>query len=161
MQPTFTGESFFVGLVEGVTNNTVGLDESGYGHSFTKAPGGAWSFMFSGDLMFRGIVEDDGTGVDGSVTPGAFALRGNSPNPFNPSTRIAFDLPETADVRLEIHTAAGRRVATLVDRVVEAGRHHAVWHGKDDSGRALPSGVYFVRLVAGEEKAEHRMVLLK
>jgi len=161
MQPTFTGGSFFVGLVEGVTNNTVGLDESDYGHSFTMAPGGAWSFLFSGELMFRGIVEDDGSGVDDSVTPAAFTLRGNSPNPFNPSTRIAFDLPETADVRLEVYSAAGRRVATLIDRVVEAGRHHVAWQGRDASGRALPSGVYFARLVAGEEIAEHRMVLLK
>jgi hypothetical protein len=161
MQPSFTGGSFFVGLVEGTTNNTVGLDEGSYGHSFTKAPGGAWSFMFSGELMFRGIVEDDGTGVDDSVTASAFALLGNSPNPFNPATRIEFDLPETAAVTLEVYSAAGRRVATLVDRTVEAGRHHVVWRGVDGSGRALPSGVYLARLSAGEEAAEHRMVLLK
>ena len=102
-----------------------------------------------------------GTGVDDPVVPAVFALRGNHPNPFNPSTRIAFDLPEAVSVRLDVYSVSGRLVTTLTDRDFEAGRHHESWDGRDASGHALPSGVYLVRLEAGADVATHAMVLLK
>ncbi len=102
-----------------------------------------------------------GTGVEDPVIPAVFALRGNHPNPFNPSTRIAFDLPEAVSVRLDVYSAAGRLVTTLADRVFEAGRHHVTWDGRDASPHALSSGVYLVRLTAGADVATHAMVLLK
>jgi hypothetical protein len=101
------------------------------------------------------------TNVDDPVVPVAFALRGNFPNPFNPSTRITFDIPEEAIVRLEIFSAAGQRVATLKDDLLAAGTHHVSWSGVDDHGREIPSGVYFARLMAGEYVAEIKMALLK
>ncbi|MCA8961254.1 MAG: hypothetical protein KDC38_12105, partial [Planctomycetes bacterium] len=64
LQPTFSGGgSFFVGVVEGATNNAIGVDDSGFGHSWTKASGGAWSFLSSGEVMIRAILDgDSGTG---------------------------------------------------------------------------------------------------
>jgi len=163
MQPSFTDESFFIGVVEGEANNTVGLDEAGYGHSFTLAPGGAWSFMFSGELMFRGIVEGGGTGVD---EPSGGSIRrlalGNFPDPFNPETQVTYELPQSARVTLRVYDLSGRLVRELLDSAEsEEGVHAITWDGRGDSGRPLPSGVYFARLEAGEKTAVHKMVLLK
>ena len=80
-----------------------------------------------------------GTGVDDGPLPAGLVLRGNTPNPFNPSTEISFDIPERTAVLLEVYTVGGRRVATLLDRVLEPGRHHVSWSGTDDEGVALPS----------------------
>lgn len=81
---------------------------------------------------------------------------GSRPNPFNPSTLIAFELPRNAHARLEIFDAAGRKVATLVDRRLGAGPHEVNWEP-----RRLPSGVYLARLQADGDTALQRMTLLK
>jgi hypothetical protein len=57
LQPVFTGGAFFVGIVEGSTENPVGLDNDNDGHSWSKAAGGAWSFLSGRELMIRAIVE--------------------------------------------------------------------------------------------------------
>lgn len=95
------------------------------------------------------------------VTPMAFELNGNWPNPFNPSTSVAFSLSEEARTRLEIFDIRGRRLATLLDESLAAGTYSVVWHGTDQKGRALSSGVYFARLRSGEREAVHKMLLLK
>src|SRR5690606_6748128 len=73
--------------------------------------------------------------------PGGVTLAPNYPNPFNPATTIAFSVPRATPVRLTVHDALGRHVATLVDAVRPAGRYEL---RVDLSG--LPSGVYFYRL---------------
>ncbi|HLP17388.1 MAG TPA: family 16 glycosylhydrolase [Bacteroidota bacterium] len=93
---------------------------------------------------------------DRSAVPGAFALRQNYPNPFNPSTTIAFDLPDAGDVRLEMFTVLGVRVATLVDAKMAAGRHHIQWNAS-----TFPSGVYVCRLTSDVHTAVGRLILQK
>ncbi len=66
-----------------------------------------------------------------------------SPNPFNPSTKINFLLPEASDVRLDIYNILGKRIATLYNEQLAAGVHTAVWESKDDFGRDVSSGTYF------------------
>jgi hypothetical protein len=78
------------------------------------------------------------------------------PNPFNPTTALAFDLPTTASVRLDVFDVLGRRVTTLIDSEMPAGSHTATW---DAAGSA--SGIYFARLAANDATATTRMVLLK
>jgi len=163
MQPSFTGESFFLGVVEGETNNTVGLDESSYGHSFTKAPGGDWSFMFSGELMFRGIVEGDGTGVE---DPSEGLVRqlalGNFPDPFNPVTQIQYELPHPGRVTLRVHDLSGRLVRELLRSEAHAvGSHTIQWDGRDNAGRNVASGTYFCRLEVGGATLTDKMVLIE
>jgi hypothetical protein len=86
----------------------------------------------------------------------------NTPNPFNPTTRIVFEIPRGGAVRLEIFDLAGRRVHTLVNgRSYEAGRHEVVWDGRNRNGVAVPSGVYLYRLRAANQVTARRMVLLK
>jgi hypothetical protein len=96
------------------------------------------------------------------ATPARLALVGNHPNPFNPSTRIVFELSAATAVDLEIFDPTGRRVRTLVRSVaLDAGRHEAEWDGRDADGRLLPAGVYLCRLSAGPEVVTGSVVLVK
>ena len=70
-------------------------------------------------------------------------------------------LPVASKVRLEVYNIAGQRVATVVDEYLSAGYHQAVFHGVDDSGRQLASGVYLHRLVAGDYVETRKMLLIK
>jgi len=102
-----------------------------------------------------------GTGIDGEF-PTRYALSGNSPNPFNPVTRIAFDVPAPGGrVTLRVYSIAGALVRELVAGEVEPGRHSVVWDGTDSTGRPVASGVYFYRFDAGDFGDQRKMVLLK
>ena len=94
--------------------------------------------------------------TDAADLPAAFALHGNYPNPFNPTTQIAFDLPEQTDVRLTVYDVLGRRVRVLVDGPVAAGRHTFAFDARD-----LPSGTYVYRLDAGSFTQTRMMLLVK
>ncbi|MFO7654456.1 MAG: FlgD immunoglobulin-like domain containing protein [Candidatus Krumholzibacteriia bacterium] len=83
------------------------------------------------------------------------------PNPFNPRTVLAFELPEPAPVALAVHDAAGRRVRTLLIGPLAAGRHELVWDGRDDGGRPLASGVYQGRLQAGSRTSRATLTLVR
>jgi hypothetical protein len=90
------------------------------------------------------------------VASPAFGLRQNFPNPFNPSTRIAYTLDREVRVRVSVYTVTGERVATLLDAVEGAGEKSIAF---DASG--LPGGVYIVRILAGEVSDSRKMVLMK
>ncbi len=90
-----------------------------------------------------------------------FRVEQNTPNPFNPSTRIAFTLPEKAHTTLRVYDLAGRVARTLLDVEMEPGPHAAVWDGRDDTGRPVPSGVYFYRVQSGSHGFTGRMALVK
>ena len=94
--------------------------------------------------------------VEEAPLPTEFALRSNYPNPFNPSTIIEFDLPEARPVGLAVYDVVGRRVASLVDGVLAAGRHEVTWDAAN-----LPTGVYFYRIAAGDFVQVKQMILLK
>src|SRR5262245_24977162 len=88
-------------------------------------------------------------------------LRGSAPNPFSSSTAIGFETPATGRVKLEVFDAAGRRVATLVDGIVKAGRQTAVWSGTDQSGRAARPGLYLARLETGGTVETLKLMMLR
>ena len=93
--------------------------------------------------------------------PIAFVLHANWPNPFNPETTIAFDLPQASVVELQIFDILGQSVRTLVAEGLPAGRHQVVWNGLDASGNRVSSGVYFYRLQTGQQMQMRRMLLIK
>ncbi len=99
--------------------------------------------------------------VNDADLPRAFALAPAVPNPFNPATKIAFDLPRASLVRLKIYDVRGLLVATLLEEKLAAGRHSVIWNGRDGRGRQVASGVYFSRIRAGDWRATRRMTLLK
>jgi len=88
--------------------------------------------------------------------PRQLVLSQNYPNPFNAATEIRYDLPDPGHVSLEIFNVTGQRVASLVDAGQPAGQHIIHW----DAGN-LPSGIYLVRLQAGEQMATRKMALVR
>lgn len=86
------------------------------------------------------------TGTEDPELPRVTLLHPVHPNPFNPKADIRFELSEASRAVLEVYDIAGRRLRTLADKHFEAGTHLESWRGFDDNGRALPSGVYFIRL---------------
>jgi hypothetical protein len=91
----------------------------------------------------------------------SFQLEQNFPNPFNPATRIPFELTRGGRVALSVFDVAGHRVRALLDQELPAGLHEAAWDGRDDAGQAVASGVYLYRMQAGTRTETRRMVLLK
>ncbi len=83
------------------------------------------------------------------------------PNPFNPATRLAFDLVEGVRVHVEVLDVRGRRIAVLVDEWMPAGEHSLPWLARDAHGRPLASGVYFVRLAVAGATRSLPLTLLK
>lgn len=80
-----------------------------------------------------------------------FSFKGVFPNPFNPSTELVFELPRFSKVSLIVYDVLGRKVATLVDEHKSAGYHSVMWHGKNDNGQAVATGIYFARFHAYDE----------
>lgn len=90
------------------------------------------------------------------------ALLGNTPNPFNPSTRIRFTLPAGgADVELALYDLSGRRVRRLAAGALAGGPHEVTWDGRADDGQAAPGGVYVYRLAGSGIDLSRKLVLLK
>ena len=94
------------------------------------------------------------------ILPAAYGLQANYPNPFNPKTTIRYQLPEEGLVKLEIYSASGQLVRTLIDERRSAGRYAVQWDALDDNGRLQASGLYFYRLQAGPEFQRIRKMLL-
>jgi hypothetical protein len=93
--------------------------------------------------------------------PTEYRLGDAYPNPFNPSTTIEFDLPNPGQVTLEVYNIAGQKVQTIVDRPMNAGTHSVQWHGTDESGSPVASGIYLYRLTSGDYTENKKMILMK
>jgi hypothetical protein len=99
-------------------------------------------------------------GVDEKQAQLVFNAHQSYPNPFNPMCTIPYDLPHAGRVSLQVFDVTGSVVRTLVDAWREPGVYSEVWDGMGEDGIALPSGVYFYRLEAGDFVATRKMVLL-
>jgi flagellar hook assembly protein FlgD len=102
--------------------------------------------------------------VVGANTPAAneFVLHPNYPNPFNPSTTIRYEVPHGGGrVQLQIFDARGRLIRALVSRREPLGPKTTTWNGKDDVGRDVASGVYFLRLEIGDNVTSRKLVLVR
>lgn len=94
-------------------------------------------------------------------TPAAIRLAQNRPNPFNPCTTISFEVHAPTDVTLAIFDLTGSHILTLFAGEVSAGVHEVPWLGRDRTGRAVASGIYFYRLQAAGRVLTKGMTLLR
>ena len=85
----------------------------------------------------------------------------NHPNPFNPTTRIDFDLPEDGPAELSIFAVNGKRIRTLLSEQRSSGSHSLNWDGRDDSARQVSSGAYFYVLKAPGVRESRKMILIR
>jgi hypothetical protein len=84
------------------------------------------------------------------------------PNPFNPSTKISFSLPQDAHTEIIIFNCRGQRVQTLLNGTYEAGSYSVDWTGRDAADKPVSSGVYFYQLkVNGHAELTKKAILLK
>ena len=98
----------------------------------------------------------------GDAFPLTYDLSYNYPNPFNPTTRIKYDVPAPGgQVSVSIYDITGRRVRALVSAHRGPGIHTAFWDGKDDRGSPAASGIYFVRMKANMFSKTRKIVLMK
>ncbi|MEM1271003.1 MAG: T9SS type A sorting domain-containing protein [Bacteroidota bacterium] len=116
------------------------------GQTATGVSSGA-DFQLQAGLWHRASdAPTTGVSTEADGVPDRFQLHGNYPNPFNPSTTIAFDVPETTTLTLSVYDALGRRVATLADGPYAPGRYEIAWTARSDRGGELPSGLYLYRI---------------
>ncbi|MFO7444901.1 MAG: T9SS type A sorting domain-containing protein, partial [Ignavibacteriaceae bacterium] len=93
--------------------------------------------------------------------PKEFNLMQNSPNPFNPDTRIEFYISNAAMVTLKVYDILGSEIAVLVNDERTPGRYTAYWNGKNNYGQTVSSGVYLYRITAGNYIETRKMNLVK
>jgi len=122
----------------------------------------------AGKLLLANIVEvflstvtatppDDMSALPGSLV----SALGSHPNPFNPQTTVAFDLGRDCRVKVTVYSVDGRLVRVLQDGWLAAGHREMVWDGRNDARGTVSSGVYFVHVLAGDDRAVHKVTLLK
>lgn len=90
----------------------------------------------------------------------SIALGSSFPNPTSRESRIEYSVPSSGRASLRLFDTMGREVRTLVDGTVQAGRHEAIWDGRDTNGRAMPAGAYFYEFNANGESVGRRIVRL-
>ncbi len=113
--------------------------------------------LFSLDLNTVSVYDTD----QPVVPSNSFEITSIYPNPFNPSTTIEYELPGHSEVKLVIYDVAGHEVQTLVLGAKSQGSYDINWDGTDQSGKQVPSGMYFARLQAGEYSSVVKMVYLR
>lgn len=108
--------------------------------------------------IWTALINENSTGVktEGSLGPGKSYLYQNYPNPFNPSTTIDYSLTGATRVKIIVYDTLGKLVSVISDGYEEAGRHSVHF-----DGRALPSGLYYYRLLTEGYSLSRKMVLFK
>jgi M6 family metalloprotease-like protein len=89
------------------------------------------------------------------------ALINNYPNPFNPSTSIAYEMNKKENVCIEIFNIKGQKITTLVNEVKEPGKYSANWNGNDDNGTQVASGIYLYKMTTSDYNNTKKMIMLK
>jgi len=153
----------FIGLyeIDGVTPiDTLIFGPQYEDISFGRYPDGEddWVFMINPTPEAPNIFT---SADENNISQICFNLIGNYPNPFNPSTTIYYQLPENSEVNLSVYNIKGQKVKTLVNEVLPAGEHSAIWNGRDSNGNRVSSGIYFYKLKAGDYREVRKMILIK
>ncbi len=116
--------------------------------------------MLLRSVRTQGYISTVSTSDEGQV-PSAFRLRPNFPNPFNPSTTIAFDLPTAEWVTVQIVDLQGKEILTLVNQALSAGAYQYRWDGRDKHQHPVSSGIYICSLKAGTFNASQKIAFVK
>jgi hypothetical protein len=116
-----------------------------------------------GMRLFTFIYEADFTlGVNNSYYfPEKYSLYPNYPNPFNPSTKIRFDIPEYSKVSIKVYNILGKEITTMLEKEFSPGSYTLSWEGRDSNGKLLPSGVYLIQLHSGNYTKTIKALLLR
>jgi hypothetical protein len=120
----------------------------------------------AGAVYFDNVVMMISTDVlssdeDEIVTPKEFALLGNYPNPFNPTTKIRFSNDRSSNVKVTVYSLKGEKIATIMKQQVNAGTYDVSWNGKSTNGKVVPSGMYLYDVESDGRRLQGKMLFLK
>ncbi len=148
------------------------FDQAGTtGHSWITETDRPWV-----DALSRGVfgaadigimLSTDPTFSEEDIIPGTSTILSNYPNPFNPATTISFNLnsENIEETELSIYNMKGQRIKTISSfessNSDNSNRYSVIWDGTDETGKAIPSGIYFCQLNTGSKKFSQKMLLLK
>jgi hypothetical protein len=118
---------------------------------------------YHGNIQRTGLYLPASTSDADHMPTSYLKLLPNTPNPFNPKTIIAFEIPigYRGQVSLNIYDLLGRKVKTLFDSELDGGKYSTPWYGDNDSGKSMASGVYIYKLQTGIDFACRRMTLVR
>jgi len=109
-----------------------------------------------------GIEEDRNKDSEISIGGFVFALNISLPNPFLEKTKISYSIASPCEVSLRVYDIVGRLVKTLIDgQVQKPNSYTLIWNGTDNQNRRLSSGVYFIRMEAGDFRATRKLMLIR
>ncbi len=155
-----SGEEIQLTSADGVT----GIDYIGFGQqqpdvSYGRLFESTWAFL---SLPTPGVSNLSVLSpVDDHDLPLVLTVNGAYPNPFNPSTKIHFELPVAAQVTVAVYGLDGRLVRTIDAGMMAAGPANLIFNGRDNQGQRLASGVFFARVNAAGETAVVKMTMVK
>jgi len=153
-QLEFTNGSFYCGIFEMENLSAIGLDENGFGHSYTFVYG-SWELLETGNIMLR-VIGEYSTGVGEELISDFEFFLTNSPNPFSSQTTISFNISnekkqQNEQTIIEIFNIKGQKIKALecfnsFDAQATKSLSQIVWNGTDESNKPVNSGIYFYRL---------------
>jgi len=150
-------------LTSGSLNDTVAVTVGVYGQfdGFTTSEnlylyGGSYTVNFPVGVGVT-VSLDDNHGL----SPFKFKLNNNYPNPFNPETTIGFSVAKNSEVTILIYNILGQKVATLLDGQMSPGKYTMKWRGLSDTGKELPSGMYFYEMTTSGFHEIKKLVLVR
>ncbi|NQT25297.1 T9SS type A sorting domain-containing protein [candidate division KSB1 bacterium] len=127
----------------------------------TVQPGETYSYRLS-DVNIKGDMNIlDVISITLDDLPEETALEPPFPNPFNPQTKISYQLSGSGRVQIAVYDLLGRKVSTLLNGEQSAGSYNIYWHGKDDTGRQASTGTYILRLIAGDVVKSQKVLLMR
>jgi hypothetical protein len=98
---------------------------------------------------------------DNNITVDKFELKGNYPNPFNPTTKIRFTNDRSSNVKVTVYALNGEKVATIMNRNVNAGAYDVSWNGRNSNGSIVPTGMYLYDIESDGRRLQGKMLFLK
>ena len=139
---------------DGKTNGQELGDPNGIWRPGQPNPGNSSAVSNPGNPLSTGVE-------DVAEFPSSYRFLNNYPNPFNPSTVITFEIPQSENVSLKVFNINGQLIRTLTNENLPAGKYEKAWDGKNEIGKEVSSGIYIYRLSAGKYDRSARMVLMK
>jgi len=139
----------------GVWNNVGGrLWVQSYANCFPAK----WTQYVNSHWTYMGALS---TIDDNGITAENFELKGNYPNPFNPTTKIRFSNDRSSNVKVTVYSIKGEKVATIMNKQVNAGTYDVSWNGKSTNGKVVPSGMYLYDVESDGRRLQGKMLFLK
>jgi hypothetical protein len=117
-----------------------------------------WTQYVNSHWTYMGALS---TVDDNNITAENFELKGNYPNPFNPTTKIRFSNDRSSNVKVTVYSLKGEKVATIMNKQVNAGTYDVSWNGKSTNGKVVPSGMYLYDVESDGRRLQGKMLFLK